>query len=170
MPGFISSALYLVHFALRQLEALIKPFLWPPLSSFLTCCTRLDCTMALVSSPDPSHRICTSYVNLQKESKTDNELPSHSFRKRQITFPTVMFFDSSVSYIILPGSMTNKSRKEVTILNETTQWKNWQAKNLALVFSCYSKKLREMAGKKKKKGERPIFSFPLKQGYLWSQF
>lgn len=145
----ISSVLYLVHFALRQLEALIKPFLWPPLSSSLTFCTRLDCTMVLVSSPDPSHRICTSYVNLQKESKTANKLPSPSLRKKQITFPTIQLFDSSMSYIILPGSMTNTRRKEVITLNETTQWKNWQA-NLALLFSCYFKKLGERHLKKEK--------------------
>lgn len=36
MSRCISSVLYLVHFALRQLEALIKPFLWPPLSSSLS--------------------------------------------------------------------------------------------------------------------------------------
>lgn len=62
--------------------------------------------MVLVSSPDPSHRICTSYVNLQKESKIANKLPSPSLRKKQITFSAVLLSDTSVSYIILPGSMT----------------------------------------------------------------
>lgn len=152
MPRCISSALYLVYFALRQLEALIKPFLWSPLSSFLTCCTRLDCTMALVSSPDPFHRICTSYVNLQKESKTANKLPSPSLRKKQITFPVVLLFHSSVSYIILPGSMTNTSKKEVITLNETTQWKNWQAKQSCFGLQLLFQEEREKVGEKKERG------------------
>lgn len=107
--------------------------------------------MVLVSNPDPSHRICASYVNLQKESKTTNNLPSPSWRKKQITFPTALLFDSSVSYIILPGSMTNTSRKEVNTLNETTQWQNWQAKKFCFGLYLLFQEVREKAEEKKKK-------------------
>lgn len=89
VPGCIFS----VIICLGQLEALTKPFLWPPLLSFLTRCTGLHCTMVLVPNPDPSHRIRTSYVNLQKQSDTTNKLPFPSLRRQKgITLQIIPFF------------------------------------------------------------------------------
>lgn len=142
MPRCISSILYLVRF---PWAAWTKLFLWLPLCSFLACCTGLHCTMVLVPNLDPSHRTRTSYVNFQKESDTVNELPFPSLRTRKvITFPIVLFLDTSESSIILPGSIRNWSTNGVITPNRTIKWKSWKKKSIkrnpALAFSCYFKK------------------------------
>lgn len=108
---------------------LTNPFLWLPHFSFLTCCAGLHHTMALVPNLDPSHRICTRYINLQKESNTANKLLFFSLRRRKgITFPIVLFFGNPASYIILPGSMGNTSRNVLSHWAELYSEKGWQKK------------------------------------------